>query len=61
MAEPTLPVAVPAEVRQGSEDGYDTTMPLSEGFSQSHRGRGRKDIPLYGQQPKGHMEGNWDL
>lgn len=61
MADPTLPVQVPAGVRQGDEDGWGTVMPGSVGFSASHRGRKRDEDPLYGQQPKGHMEGNWDV
>lgn len=59
--EPTLPIAVPAEVRQGGEEGFEERTPGQIGLAQTHRGRGRKEIPLYGQQPKGHMEGNWDL
>lgn len=62
MAGPDLPLQVPADVRQGSEDGYDTQMPgKNRGMTQTHKGRGRQDLPLFHDGPKGHMVGNEDL
>lgn len=58
MPSPEIPIQVPAETRQGTEAHWDTVMPGSEGFSRSYRGRGRKDVPTYGQAPKGSMLGN---
>lgn len=58
MPSPELPIQIPASERQGTEDHWDDKMPGGEGFTRSYRGRGRKDIPLYGQSPKGHMNGN---
>lgn len=44
MAGPNLPVEVPWDVRQGSEEGYEATTAGHIGIDQTHRGW-RRDYP----------------
>ena len=62
MSDPQLPIYVPAAVRQGNLDGFDTTTKGQEGLAQTHRGRKRDQIADEGgNKVKGHMIGNEDI
>lgn len=63
MVGPDFPHYIPASTRQGDDDGYDETMPRSEGLARTYRGRGRDNLTQAqaGMEPSATIQGLEEL